>query len=381
MSLYVLSQMSAWTQRRPLLPALCNSGRFLTIPLRQNQKVKVGVAQLEKDSSNLTETDQETAEVLSSFFQLVFTKEPDGEAPLLDTVIHQRRDNIEFTREDVKKELDKLKPDKCPGSDSMHPKVLKECSEELSTPLYIVFRKSLDSGTLPEDWKTVCVTPIFKKGQKTKVGNYRPVSLTCIPCKVMETLIKNKILEHVEEHAALSGNQHGFMKCKSCLTNLSETLEEVTASFDQGFAVDVIFLDYAKAFDYVPHKRLINKLQAYGCTGKVSRWVQDFLMGRTQVVSVRKATSSKAEVLRGVPQDSVLGPLLFILYINDLPNHVNSSIQMFADDTKIFTKIDKPEDATKLQHDIDELQKWSMKWILFNVTKCKTLHNLQRILK
>ena len=133
----------------------------------------------------------------------------------------------------------------------MHPKVLKECSEELSTPLYIVFRKSLDSGTLPEDWKMVRVTPIFKKGQKTKAGKYRLVSLTCILCKVMETLIKNKILEHVEEHAALSGNQHGFMKCKSCLTNLLETLEEVTASLDQGFAIGVIFLDYAKAFDSV----------------------------------------------------------------------------------------------------------------------------------
>ena len=144
----------------------------------------------------------------------------------------------------------------------MHPKVLKECSEEISTPLYIVFRKSLDSGTLPEDWKTARVTPIFKKGQKTKAGNYQPGSLTCIPCKVMETLIKNKILEHVEEQAALSGNQHGFTKGKSCLTNLLETLEEVTASLDQGLSVDVIFLDYAKAFDSVPHKRLINKLQA-----------------------------------------------------------------------------------------------------------------------
>ena len=257
----------------------------------------------------------------------------------------------------------------------MHPKVLKECSEEISTPLYIVFRKSLDSGTLPEDWKTARVTPIFKKGQKTKAGNYRPVSLTCIPCKVMETLIKNKILEHVEEHAALSGNQHGFMKGKSCLTNLLETLEEVTASLDQGLSVDVIFQDHAKAFDSVPHKRLINKLQAYGCTGKASRWVQDFLMGTTQVVSVRNATSSKAEVLSGVPQGSVLGPLLFIVYINDLPNHVNSSIQMFADDTKIFTKVDKPEDTTKLQHNIDELQKWSRKWFLrFNATKCKTMH-------
>ena len=177
----------------------------------------------------------------------------------------------------------------------------------------------------------------------------------------MEILIKNKILEHIE----LSNNQRDeFMKGKSCLTNLLETLEEVTDSLDQGFGVDVIFLDYAKAVDKscvpYPTKDMINKLQAYGCTSKVSRWVQDF-----QVVSVRNATSSKAEVLSGVPQDSGTWPTtIHSLHINDLPNHVNSSIQMFADDTKIFTNADKPEDASKLQHGIDGLQKWSINWLL-----------------
>ena len=172
------------------------------------------------------------------------------------------------------------------------------CKHELSKLIYIVFRKSLDSGTLLKDWKTARVTPFFlKKGQKTKARNSRPVSLTCIPCKVMETLIKSRILDHVEEHSVLSNKRHGFMKGRLCLTNLLETLKEVTDSLDQGFVMEMIFLDYAEAFDSVPHKRLINKLQAYGCTAcKVSRWVQDFLIGRTQTVSVRNLTLSQADV-------------------------------------------------------------------------------------
>ncbi|XP_072014972.1 uncharacterized protein [Amphiura filiformis] len=343
--------------------------------VRQNQKVKVGVAQLEKDDGNLTENDEEAAEVLSQFFQSVFTQEPTGEAPELESVIDEEVDDVVFTQEDVKKELDKLKPDKSPGPDSVHPKVLKECSEEVSLPLYLIFRKSLDSGSLPKEWKTARVTPIFKKGSKKNAGNYRPVSLTCIPCKIMETILKKKMQEHVDKHGALSERQHGFVKGKSCLTNLLETLEEVTENLDQGVGVDIIFLDYAKAFDSVPHKRLINKLKAYGFNGKVLNWIEDFLMGRSQTVTVRNATSNQADVLSGVPQGSVLGPLLFILYINDLPQHVNSSIQMFADDTKIFTAVDTPESADKLQSDIDKLQIWSAKWLLrFNAGKCKTMH-------
>ena len=124
-------------------------------------------------------------------------------------------------------------------------------AKELSLPLYLIFRKTLDSGSLPADWKTARVTPIFKKGSKTKPGNYRPVSLTCIPCKIMETVIKDKIQEHVDNHCALSEKQHGFSKGKSCLTNLLETFEEITDNLDRGNGVDIVFLDYQKAFDSV----------------------------------------------------------------------------------------------------------------------------------
>ena len=191
----------------------------------------------------------------------------------------------------------------------------------------------------------------------------------------METIIKNRLLKHIEDNNALSEKQHGFMKGKSCLTNLLETFEEITCDLDHGNAEDVMFLDYAKAFDSVPHLRLLNKLKAYGCEEKVLAWIKGFLIGRTQTVSVRNSSSAKADVVGGVPQGSVLGPLLFILYINDLPNHVKSSMQMFADDTKIFTTVNTTQDLSKLQEDLSALQKWSEKWLLrFNADKCKTMH-------
>ena len=182
-------------------------------------------------------------------------------------------DDIEFTVEDVQEKSDSLKPDKCPGPDQIHPMVLKECSHELATPFFIVFRKSLDSGELPKDWKTARVTPIFKKGAKTKAGNYRPVSLTCVPCKVLESIIREHMLKYAEDMDIFEDSQHGFMQEKSCLTNLLTTLEDITSCLDEGDPVDVIFLDYAKAFDSVPHKRLVRKLQTHGFDGKISKCI------------------------------------------------------------------------------------------------------------
>ena len=247
--------------------------------VRDKQKVKVGISQLEKEDGTRTDSDEETAEILSDFFQSVFTSEPAGEVPTLPTVIEETIDDFEFTKEDVEEKLNKLSDDKCPGPDQIHPRVLRECSQELSLPLYMIYRKTLDTGILPEDWKTARVTPIFKKGSETKPGNYRPVSLTCIPCKI-ESIVKDKIQQHVDDHSALSQKQHGFSKGKSCLTNLLETFEDITDRLDRGDGVDVVFLDS------VPHRRLLSKMQAYGIGGKILSWIEGFLCGRTQYVAV-----------------------------------------------------------------------------------------------
>ena len=341
--------------------------------LNSSQKVKVGAGHLEKENGSLTSSEEEAAQVLCSFFQSVFVQEDDGPLPEFacrtDTVLN----NIVFSVNDVKKKLLALKEDKAMGPDGMHPKLLKECAESLAVPFYIIFKKSISSGVIPADGKVARVRPIFKKGSRKKPGNFRPVSLTSVVWKMLESIIRDKILAHAE--SMLSVHQHGFLRGKSCLTNLLETLEAWTKSVDDGSGVDVVFLDYQKAFDTVPHKRLLKKLEAYGLTGKVLCWIKSFLTNRKMQVSLGDACSEWVEVSSGVPQGSVLGPLLFILYVNDIPEIVKSAVKMFADDAKLFTSTESVSKREELQKDLETLDKWSDDWLLkFNVAKCKRMH-------
>ena len=180
------------------------------------------------------------------------------------------------------------------------------------------------------------------------------------------------MLGHLERNKLLSDDQHGFTRNKSCLTNLLETLEDITSCLNNGEGVDLVFLDYRKAFDSVPHKRLIHKLSTYGFGETFTKWITDFLIGRTQTVSIRGKFSQPAVVLSGVPQGSVLGPLLFILYVNEIPEVIQGTAKLFADDTKIFDKTCRRD---SLQKDLDTLYLWSSKWLLkFNEFKCKVMH-------
>ena len=219
------------------------------------------------------------------------------------------------------------------------------------------------------------MVPIFKKGSRTDAANYRPVSLTSIPCKIMESLIKASMSSLLEENKTITDRQHGFMKNRSCLTNLLECFENWTQALDEGFEVDVVYLDYRKAFDSVPILRLIEKLKTYGLKGKVLQWIKSFLTSRTMKVLLKGSFSELMEVLSGVPQGSVLGPLLFILFVNDLPDWIVSSMIMFADDTKLWRTIKNAEDSKILQSDLDALMNWSTKYLLkFNPQKCKLMH-------
>ena len=283
--------------------------------------------------------------------------------------------DIHFKIEDVEKRLKNLKQDKAPGPDGIHPKILKECAVELARPIYRIFRKSLDEGKLPSDWRTAVVSPIWKKGSRTLASNYRPISLTSVVCKVLEAIIRDEIVNHVNQEKLFTKNQHGFTTGKSCLTNLLETLEDWTSAVDQGHSVDAVFLDFQKAFDTVPFRRLMLKLRAYGVKGKLASWIESFLSDRKMQVSVRGSVSRWCSVKSGVPQGSVLGPLLFLSYINDLPENVSSSIELFADDTKIWNLIRSEVDRLSLQDDLGKLNEWSKQWLLrFNIDKCKKMH-------
>ena len=231
---------------------------------------------------------------------------------------------------------------------------------------------------VPDNWRCANITPVFKKGSKSAAGNYRPVSLTCILCKVMESIIRDAIVTHLTKNKLILPSQHGFMKSKSCLTNLLEYLEILTKLVDEGHSVDVIYLDFAKAFDKVPHWRLVQKMKAHGIVGKVVEWVEAWLTGRKQRVVLNGKMSDWAPVESGVPQGSCLGPTCFVIFINDIDNAINivtSFISKFADDTKVGRVVKDEKDREELQKDLDNLMEWSVEWqMLFNASKCKVVH-------
>ena len=183
-----------------------------------------------------------------------------------------------------------------------------------------LFRQSLDEGKLPEDWKKANVTALFKSIERKIPENYRPISLTSVVCKLMERIIRNKIVDLMESNNLFAKEQHGFRAGRSCTTQLLEFMEEVTEAIDRGEKVDVIHLDSAKVFDMVPHKRLLSKLKGYGIKGKIYDWIKDFLSNRKQRVVIHGKFSNCIHVTSGIHQGSVLGPILFLIFINYLPD-------------------------------------------------------------
>ena len=347
--------------------------------VKSKMKTKTGIADLikKKDGNHeeLTKTDQEKAEVLADFFSSVFTLEPDTEIPKLEEKnYHDPLMNMLITQEEVQKKLLKLKTDKSQGPDEIHPRILKELAEPASKALSIIYRSSLKVGHLPEIWKRAQVTAIYKKGSKKDPCNYRPVSLTCIACKVMESLIRDRIMTHMKDNNLLSNRQYGFIEGRSTALQMLKVMDEWTAILDSGGELDVIYLDFMKAFDTVPHKRLISKMRTYGIDGQILQWTGAFLTGRTQRAAVNGSFSTWMDVLSGIPQGSVLGPLLFVIYINDLPDRLISPTFMFADDTKIFREVTCQGDQEILQDDLNALQSWSNEWLLrFHPDKCKVM--------
>ena len=228
---------------------------------------------------------------------------------------------------------------------------------------------------VPRDWTVGRIVPIFKKGDKHDPGNYRPVSLTAVLCKVLESLIRDELIRHLSDLELLACGQHGFRPKRSCNSQLVEVLDDWSKALESGHSIDVLYLDFKKAFDSVPHHRLLYKLRCYGVRGKLLAWIEGFLTTRSQQVTVNGHSSEWTRVESGVPQGSVLGPLLFLVFINDLPDAIQASIKMFADDTKLYSAVPTPQASAALQADLDELVKWSESWQLpFNEGKCKVLH-------
>ena len=235
----------------------------------------------------------------------------------------------------------------------------------------------LSTVFLPRAWLSAFITPILKKGDPASPSNYRPISLTCVLCKVMETVIKNELLRYLAQRNLISRQQHAFLIRRSTVTNLLDSTLDWAVMLDVGTPVDVVYIDFAQAFDSVVHRKLLTKLSAYGICGKLLLWISAFLYSRLQCVVVENTRSQWCSVISGVPQGSVLGPVLFVIYINDIADCIGSetSINLFADDAKLYSSVENAIDSTVLQSVLDKIIAWADYWQLtINTSKSHVLH-------
>ena len=258
----------------------------------------------------------------------------------------------------VEKLLRKENTSKAIGPDNISNVILKECANQPAPGLSEIFQNSIDSGKLPTDWTNANLSSVFKKGDVHLAENYRPVSLTSVTCKLLEHIICKHLLTHLENNNILTNLNHGFRSGYSCETQLLVTLNDLLHFNDE-------------AFDTVPHEELLTKLESFGITGSIHHWLRTFLTKRYLQVVVDGESSSKVTVDSGVPQGTVLGPLLFLCHVNDLPMAVSAQVRLFADDCLLYRKTKSQEDHTILQQDLIELEKWASKWgMRFNAKKC-----------
>ncbi len=344
-------------------------------------KTRRGVSELHVDpndeNSEITDSDGEKAEILAKFFSSVFTREPDGDIPSLPPVTATYpMELLKLTRDAIEEQLKSLKVNKSPGPDNFSPYFLKHTATSLSIPLCIIFNFSLEVNKVPNDWKRAKISAIYKnKGSRKQAGNYRPVSLTSIICKTLEALVRDYVMSYMRRNKFFTSRQYGFLPGRSISLQLLEVLDKWTEALDKGCSIDTIYMDFRKAFDVVPHKRLISKLRSYQFNPQITSWIESFLSNRSQQVVINNSKSSWMDVTSGIPQGSVLGPLLFVIFINDLPDSVKSDVFLFADDTKIYKTIENADDQASLQTDLDKLKEWSDKWLLkFHPAKCKHMH-------
>ena len=310
-------------------------------------------------------------ELFNRFFNSVFIQNQSSVPNLhMMPVPNAQMDHIAISEADVWSILCSLDPHKAEGPDKISPRLLKECATPLTPPLTVLFNQCLTSASIPLEWKVHQITPVYKSGDRSSVTNYRPISLLCIASKVLERLIYNKIIDFIQPQ--LSKFQFGFLTNRSCLHKLLLFLSNVVQALNDKSQLDVVFLDFQKAFDTVSHQELLFKLSVLGITGQLLDWFAGYLTDRVHKVSLDSCSSNVLPVKSGVPQGSILGPLLFLVYVNDIFSAtIPSSLFLFADDSQSFRSIKCSEDCSLFQNDLDSLTEWSHHWKLkFNVPKC-----------
>ena len=299
---------------------------FGAINIKSLRQERIGISALETPEGTVTSATSK-AEALNKAFKSVFTIENLNFLPSLLDLTHPTMQDIHITKPGVHNILSQLDPHKAGGPDGIPARVLKELASDLTPILTHLYQQSLNTGALPEEWKSAFITPVFKKGKRSD-------SLYKL-CKIFKHIVASQITNHLETNSILCSNQFGFRTGHLCESQLLLTIDDFARALNNKHQVDIGILDLSKAFDKVPHVKLLKKLEFYGIRGSMLHWFKSFLTNRSQCVVIEGYYSSPSKVTSGVPQGTVLGPILFLVYINDITD-INSTIRLFADDCLIY---------------------------------------------
>ena len=335
---------------------------------KSKSKIESGIGPLEDENGECTSKPEQMAEILRAQYEKVFstpkpefivennkeffkTSEDDSDA-LTDLEIHE---------EDIEEAIGLLRTGSSAGPDKVHAKWLKETKEAIKKPLCLILRKSLNEGIFPTELKVAEITPIYKSKEKSQAKNYRPVSLTSNIAKIFERVVRKTVVKHLESKNLLNNDQHGFRQGRSCLSQLLAHIDKVTDKVIEEGNADVVYLDFQKAFDKCDHNLLKHKLKEVKIKGKMGVWLSNFLQERFQRVKVGKKRSKMSKVISGVPQGTVLGPIIFLILINNINDSVNKDIVstgIFADDTLLTAKISNESDVENFQEELNKIYQW-----------------------
>lgn len=318
------------------------------------------------DSENVITNTSQIADKYNKFFHSVFaasefvTEDFSRPSPFAPNEM----EDIFLSEEGILSLVLNIDPRKSAGPDGIPNEFLRRYAEWVSKYLLVIFRASLEQNSLPQDWLIARVVPIHKSGDKHRVENYRPISITCTCCKILEHILSKSLFAYFESSNILNPSQHGFRRRLSTVTQLTETIHDLAKAIDERSQIDAICLDLSKAFDRVSHAQLLTKLLSYGVHTNIITWVKAYLSNRKQFVEFNETKSEILPVTSGVPQGSVLSPVLFLCYINDITEGLDKSVtlRLFADDCLLYSNISCQEDQVTLNSAIKTVTDWCEKW-------------------